>query len=571
MMRMHVLVLLVLATCVGAEQLCSTGLGDAEDAGDSEASDDLDDSSFIQTMASYVMMAHVQQPNATAHDSEHVVLLGKSHKAAVNTPTVWVVPPNDPTDWLFGVRTTVCDENVTFDNNTSTLTSSIFIVSLLMTCVYLVLQLGRASAAAGDALDLKGGSVSSEPASQSHAQSSPSSSSSQWRRPDDSGSSSSKPAERVWHLDFARIVAVMCVIFEHCGGEGYTRRNIGFGLWWALPYLYMTSGMACMMSRSSMLGYICRLMCVFLIGTGANWIADVISNYAYNTNRNFWNTMFQMMFVLMLMGMALITEQLRQALVFRKKHPHDKATAGMVVSTVVCGIVLGVSLLRYLVHYPFQFNLGGDFGEYYQSFTMHYPLLLVQSVGTLFLCHLACLYDCSRTSGWVGWLLVAFIYLPSVVVPWQQDAFPRFLSLYVVGMTSMVWPLKGQETIAKATWSYWPMLTMILCLLSQPNMIGRCDMYPPAFMWERFRHRAGECILAICFLTASFQCSDPWNIVATMNYWSLFAYTFHVAFYRLLDSPNGAALTFAFIPVFFLIAHCVKQPAGEKAPKSGSG
>ena len=39
------------------------------------------------------------------------------------------------------------------------------------------------------------------------------------------------------------------------GGVSYTHRNVGFGLWWALPYLYVTSGMSSMMTKSSALPY----------------------------------------------------------------------------------------------------------------------------------------------------------------------------------------------------------------------------------------------------------------------------------------------------------------------------
>mmetsp|Transcript_68936 Transcript_68936/g.119975 ORF Transcript_68936/g.119975 Transcript_68936/m.119975 type:complete len:590 (-) Transcript_68936:85-1854(-) len=586
MTRMYALISFVLINLVRAEELCATthspqsppvprsrlareeaqlstrGLaGDAEDAGDAEGLYDLDDAALMQ------MKATVEVSNVTAPDLESVSLLEKARKAAFSM--TWVVPPNDPMDWLFGVRTTVCDDRVVLDSSTTA--SSVFIIGLLATCVLMVFRIEKISAEKSAAIDVKGGAekAAGQPAEQENqSQGQPADPE---RSADDaagSGSSVSKPGERLWHLDMARITAIMCVIFEHCGGGGYTRRNIGFGLWWALPFLYMTSGMACIMSRSSMWGYQSRLMCVFLVGTGANWIADVKSDYAYNPTHNFFNTMYQMIFVLMLMAMAIVTEPLRQALLFRKKNPRGQATMGIAVSTVLTGLVVVICLLRYLEHTPFQLDLGGAYGEFYHSFTQHIPLLLVQSVGVLFLAQLACLLDCSHSSGLVGWLLLAYIYLPSIAVPYIEDCFARWLSVYVVGMVNMVWPLKGQETIAKGVQAYWPFLAMLFCLLCMPNMVGRCDMYPPNYMWERFRHRAGECLFAICFLTASFKCSDPWMVVATMNYWSLFAYCFHLAFYRLLGSPYGATLTFAFIPVFFLIVRNTQRPSGERESKS---
>mmetsp|Transcript_56531 Transcript_56531/g.131732 ORF Transcript_56531/g.131732 Transcript_56531/m.131732 type:complete len:237 (-) Transcript_56531:143-853(-) len=43
--------------------------------------------------------------------------------------------------------------------------------------------------------------------------------------------------ERLWHLDYARIACVACVVAEHTGGTMHTHFNVFFVLQWAVPAL----------------------------------------------------------------------------------------------------------------------------------------------------------------------------------------------------------------------------------------------------------------------------------------------------------------------------------------------
>ncbi|CAD7926393.1 unnamed protein product [Amoebophrya sp. A120] len=122
---------------------------------------------------------------------------------------------------------------------------------------------------------------------------------------------SKKP--RLYHLDYGRILAVACVVTEHCGSKEYSRRNTGFVLHWVLPFLYGISGYCFMLSRAGLVGYLGRLSVLFCAGVGLNWLADVWNG---NYNETWKNTIFQMAFVLMLMAMAVLLYPLKKQLTF---------------------------------------------------------------------------------------------------------------------------------------------------------------------------------------------------------------------------------------------------------------
>ncbi|CAE7913246.1 Jmjd8 [Symbiodinium necroappetens] len=90
-------------------------------------------------------------------------------------------------DWLFHVRTTSCHGDV-FDNGTYTATSRAFLPLLCGVCVILVASTRHSAGKPRAEERGEGGEASTEAAS-----------------------------TRLWHVDFARICAVMCVIFEHSG------------------------------------------------------------------------------------------------------------------------------------------------------------------------------------------------------------------------------------------------------------------------------------------------------------------------------------------------------------------
>eukprot|EP00437_Effrenium_voratum_P054864 CAMPEP_0181518120 /NCGR_PEP_ID=MMETSP1110-20121109/65086_1 /TAXON_ID=174948 /ORGANISM="Symbiodinium sp., Strain CCMP421" /LENGTH=519 /DNA_ID=CAMNT_0023648479 /DNA_START=29 /DNA_END=1588 /DNA_ORIENTATION=- len=443
-------------------------------------------------------------------------------------------------DWLFHVRTTSCHGDV-FDNGTYTATSRAFLPLLCGVCVILVASTRHSAGKPRAEERGEGGEASTEAAS-----------------------------TRLWHVDFARICAVMCVIFEHSGGETYTHRNVGFGLWWALPYLYITSGMSSMMSKSSLWGYVIRLVVVFTAGVSANLFADLVKHRDWR--HDFGNTIFQMFFVIMLLIMAPLAEPLRQAL--RSRQEGQSVSRATVAFTVFWGAVSAVALASFVRGYTgdspdfvtqtFEDEEVSRWIKLYAPILRHTPIILVHVAGTLFLGLLATILCQPENTGLVGWVLLAFTYLQMVIVPWDQDSFAHLVNLNIAGMLTFQWPLAGSKHIAAAVKAYWPFLLMFLCLDSMPDMWGRCDVHSPYSTWERFRMFLGELILVVCFMAGAFTPSDPHRITSWLGQWSLYAYCFHVMWYRLLGSPYGAIVTFAGMPLFWAMAACVPQKANAK-------
>merc|ERR1719476_34760 len=106
---------------------------------------------------------------------------------------------------------------------------------------------------------------------------------------------------------------------------------------------------------------------------------------------------------------------------------------------------------------------------------------------------------------------------------------------------------------------------MMLTLISKPDMWGRCDVHPAFTIWERLRMNLGEMILALCFVTGGFAPDDPYNIISWMNWWALYAYCFHVMFYRLMGSPYAFVFTFAAIVPFCLGNRLCKEHSNDLA------
>jgi hypothetical protein len=447
-------------------------------------------------------------------------------------------------DWLFHVRTTSCS-GISFDNPSDSLLSRIILPLLFVMCACAISFTGRerqreSKKQEAQKLTTDTGAYDTFGTSQQQ---------------DQPTTVSEQPAEstaRLWHLDFARICAIMCVIGEHSGGEDYTHRNVAFGLWWVLPYLYMTSGIGCMMSKKSLSGYVARLACVFAVGVAANWFADAITGR--NWAGDFGNTIFQMFFVVMLVLMAVLTEPLRHALQHRRDNALEKPTKSTLVATTIAGVIAMIALWNFSRSSPQEHaSYGNAWLQYYSPILKHIPIIVALICGMLFLGMYAAVVSTPENTGFIGWLLLAYVYVPQVMIPWDQSAFSHLMALYVFSMVTSVFPLAGTAMISKCVRAYWPFLVMVLCLCSMPDMWGRCDVHPPYATWERLRLSFGELIMAVCFVTNAFAPDDPYKTTVWMGWWSLFAYVFHVMFYRLLGSPYGAVVTFGFIPVFYAL------------------
>lgn len=169
------------------------------------------------------------------------------------------------------------------------------------------------------------------------------------------------------------------------------------------------------------------------------------------------------------------------------------------------------------------------------------PLIVALVSGQIFLCSFSCLVG---TSGWLGWILVATIFLPRVLVPWLDIGKSHNVELYILGFAVHMQHLRGRRLVAKLVQAYWPIFLCLVVLLGMPSMRGRCDLNMLEAYFERFRHYFLEAMLVASFACGGFCISDPCRVAGLLNWWALFAYCSHVALHLLFGYPRGAVITY---------------------------
>jgi len=330
-----------------------------------------------------------------------------------------------------------------------------------------------------------------------------------------------------------------------------------------------------MMSKKAALPFICRLAFVFVVGVSANLVADI--SIGRHWVGDFGNTIFQMFYVVMLIVMSFLTGTLRVALKSRAEQRKAKSVRFQITfSMIACTVIYGVMVAGSLTY----FTMGMQFFDIPQGSSWlavhaapllkHGPICVAQVAGILFLCHLACLY---QASDMLAWLLLVFIYVPRIFIPWEGVGYPHNLGLFVWAMVVEAWSIRGRETFTGTVRNYWPLFMILLLLSDSPYYIGRCDLVPPNTSVERLKWYFAECFLSLCLMTGAFRAGDPHGIAAGLNYWALFAYCFHVAFARLLPIPYGAVLTYS-VGVVYLIYHFAtisRQPESSRSCNGHKG
>ena len=124
--------------------------------------------------------------------------------------------------------------------------------------------------------------------------------------------SESKASARWDMLDAVRIGAIVAVVCEHSGGTPYSYHNTGFATMMVLPWLFITSGIGFMMSRSGPIVYFGRLLIVFVIGIGCNVVGDVLGRPGWQDDLG--DTIYQMNYVIGITVFALASWPLKAAL-----------------------------------------------------------------------------------------------------------------------------------------------------------------------------------------------------------------------------------------------------------------
>lgn len=451
----------------------------------------------------------------------------------------------DQSDWLFNVQEQ-CDDG---DDNrydvlaTSMLSRIVFISTYTLACVLIFYT--RRQRAASSFSDVSQGPLSKgfelvteeEEAEEEITAKEPS-------------ALQNKPSqdERLWHLDYCRILCVWCIVTEHAAdGKGgiYAERNVAFVLQWVMPYIWLISGTSLMLSKSTLNQYLGRLGALFVVGVAANWMADI--NTGRNWRGDFGDTIFQMFYVVFLAVAAVVSWPLRCSLL---SSSHAEAVKGLYLPLTAWTALLLVSFGTFMqgkeLNPPDAW--AGDWTGNANPIIKMLPMLGISTCGMLVLISFSIVVGPSSLTGWI---LLAVVYLPRVVQGYARAGAVHNLELYLLSMLIYRYPLAGRREIIKIMQAYWILSVAVLCLLSMPGTSGRCDLFPPFGWWFRLRFYFIEFVFALAFLTGALNSSDPYGVTKWAGQWSIFAYCFHVAWARLFWHPWGTVLTYGSLVIFF--------------------
>eukprot|EP00439_Symbiodinium_sp_Y106_P052392 s333_g7.t1 len=358
--------------------------------------------------------------------------------------------------------------------------------------------------------------------------------------------------ERLYHLDFARIACVACVVSEHSGGDQFAANNYFWVQQWVVPFLYLVSGVSFMLSRSWIWTYELRLFAVLAVGCGANAVACFA-----NASDLAQYIPFQMGYVIVLMALCGCLHPLKKALIWRAENPSAPATLRLRLYTGFWGLLsLGFFVLYVGGWDHIELLNIASFAEGVRQSALYapvyeMPLFFARTFGFFFLAFLTC---CSGKTGLATWILLAVSYTAHAFVPYDSGSHPIGGDLFVIGMVSFQWPAKFKKKIAATVHQYWMLMMVIMLLFSNPMVYGRCDLMPLNTTWERLRYRAIEFALVSLMITDTLNSYDSHGVTPWLNMWSLWAYCFHVALARVLPVPYGAAVTYGCVPVFYLFS-----------------
>jgi hypothetical protein len=338
-----------------------------------------------------------------------------------------------------------------------------------------------------------------------------------------------------------------------------------------------------MMSRAPFATYFARYTAVFVVGVVCNIIGDAVGQRP-EWYLDFGNTIFQMFYVVFIMVLSFCCWPLRSAL----RSEADPFGGGVLCCDLperlacLClygGIFIG-SYTCYLLGLDVTFLVGGlEEGGAWSAYIVDVFLnlfhIIAHSFGfaTLVSLHV---FLRRKPDGWLTWLLLAYIYVPVILFPSKMAYGPQMIMLYLLGFVARCFPFAGSEGYARDVRSYSVLIIVMLTSISMPELLGRCDIYPPLTMWERFRSYFLEAFLATVLLTGAVSASDPHGLLRPLGWWALIAFCTHVMLARILPTPFGAVVEYALIPIFIAGDLCLRRPVnrgdeGDGADGGGGG
>jgi len=196
------------------------------------------------------------------------------------------------------------------------------------------------------------------------------------------------------------------------------------------------------------------------------------------------------------------------------------------------------------------------------------PVLCSLNFGLLFVVQLA---SCLGQSGLVPWVVLVLSYLTQMVIPYSRGGHSLNMDLFILGMVVLEWPFQGATIVSRAFQHYWPLFVMMLLLLTNPHVRGRCDLHPMNTFWERIRFYSIEVILIVALASGAMNPSDPHGLLRWLNMWALYAYCIHIMWARLLPIPWGAVVTYASSILFLMCwLHQRRKESADDESESAS-
>jgi hypothetical protein len=338
-----------------------------------------------------------------------------------------------------------------------------------------------------------------------------------------------------------------------------------------------------MMSKSSAVGYFGRLGALLAFGVTCNIIGFAVANWLYQSESVQWwldlgNVVYQMWYVVFLALFALIAWPLRAVLRGDKDGTVDPNTA--LISLALYGSFWLGSSGVYLAGVQISAGDVGDssWGAHIEPIFESLTWIMSHVSGFLALTALHA-YLGRATDGRLPWLLFAYVYLPRILIPMSFALAPMMIFFFLLGVVVHSQPLYGSSTLAYYTAAYWILIATALLLTTIPDLLGRCDLYPPLTIWERFRWDIVEMALAILLLTKSLVATDPLGILTPLGWWALFAFTTHWMFAHFFKPHPSTAAAIEFSLGFLALVYWVffrervkaMLAKPEAAPPEGGG
>lgn len=341
---------------------------------------------------------------------------------------------------------------------------------------------------------------------------------------------SRSPTGRIVYLDFWRTYCVCLVCITHGTQDVYVRWNVVACQQWALPIICLISGSLYAKSRQHVVAYSARLALYFSCGCALNGFATIVTGIKWWQDEFDMAVMFQMSFVILFIGGAIVAKPLKSQLQARMELDKvQHARRNLIIYLILLCVAAGVQVAFWCLNFE-----EGDQGVRLTSYCF----------ATALLAALGCRLLPAGRVGLLGWILLAWIYATRLVHREDRPGLEfHFVDLYMWAFVVQLVPLSGQAWIGQKMVHSWPIWAIACALIIVPGIQGRMDQHPFPHIVERFRQYVPEFVFVLAFTT--IPCAGSGETLSFsegaarhmswLNYWSLFAYMAHKAVYDLAE------------------------------------